>query len=250
MTDGGRKVETKMNVSWPVLLTATIAPAPLPYLKMVDPEERWYQYQHALMFWLQRPKVQQIVFCDNSGYHADFSPFYHWAEKHHKTLEVLSYAGNDHALIKGRGFGEGELMRHALYTSQILTRAPGFFKVTGRLIVENFDQLEALTTHQPVVMSRRSLRRQGWADTRFFKMDRSFYCQYLIDVHEKAERDDWILGEAYAKVLAPFRIPSFPRSLRIHGIAGNGATYDDKMWRYMLKSLCAQAGLYRIRATS
>ncbi len=232
--------------TWPVLLTATISPSPLPHLVLTDPRERWRQYQQALQFWLNRPAVRQIIFCDNSGYDADYQDVKTWARKRGKVLEVISYKGNDASGLRGRAYGEGELIKRVLKTSILMRQAPGFFKVTGRFVVENFDSLERLTRKQRIVMSRRSVRKTRWADTRFFKMERSFYCGQLMEVHQLAQDDEWILGEAYASILAPLGIPSFPRALRIRGIAGNGAVYGDKLWRYLVKSVMAQAGLYRV----
>lgn len=251
---GGRMRAERSSMTplslWPVLMTATIAPPPLPHLTVTDPQERWRQYESALRFWTSRSCVRQVVFCDNSGFPVDYAPIIRWAREHGKTIEVFSYAGNQDTVTRGRAYGEGELIRYALGVSRVLGNSPGFFKVTSRIIVENFDQLERLTRRHRVVVSKRSLRRPGWADTRFFKMDCVFYRRHLMTLHETADGDDWILGDAYAMALGPLDIPSFPRALRIHGVAGNGASYYDGIGRYLLKSLLARSGLYRIRTVT
>ncbi len=231
----------------PVVLTATIEPAPLPKLALADPLGRWYQYRDALNFWLSRPSVRQIVWCENSGYPIDFSLVLDQARKAQKDLEILSYPGNEETRSKGRGYGEGEILRYAIENSRVLTNTPGFFKATGRLIIENFETLSRSSANHPVVISERTVRHHGWADTRFYKMDRDFYCRHLINVHADSDNPEWILGRAYAKVLGPLRIPSFRRAIRVRGTSGNGQSYEDSEVRHMLKSAAAISGYYQIK---
>lgn len=231
----------------PILLTATIAPPSLPGLGALDPGQRWTQYEVALRFWILRRNVSAVVFCENSGYAVDYAPITNLAARLGKTLEVMTYSGNEGALTKGRGYGEGEIIRHALVHSVTLSNYPGFFKATGRLMVTNFNLLEWMTRIHPVVMSERSAFDHGWVDTRFYKMDRQFYMDHLLNVHCQADRPDWVLGKGYARVLAPRRVPSFPLAVRIVGESGNGVRYDDDAWRYVVKSMLAQVGYYCIR---
>ncbi len=231
----------------PVLLTATIAPPPLPRLVALDPNQRWAQYRLALEYWMDQTRATRLVFCENSGYGVNYTPLIMRASSLSKQLEVISFNGNHEAHLKGRGYGEGEIIRYALHNSRLIASASGFFKVTGRLVVQNFDLLEYLTRSRPVVMSERSAWRKGWVDTRFYKMDKAFYLRHLQDVHLNADRPDWILGKAYAAAVGTLGLPPFPVAMRIHGVSGNGVPYDEAFWRYMAKSVLAGAGYYRVK---
>lgn len=232
--------------SVPILLTATIDPGDTPGVVLRDAEHRWEQYQSGLYFWLHRREVSRVVFCENSGFNVDYSPFKDEAAKLNKDLEIISYRNNLGSQLLGRGHGEGVILLHALEHSQILGQASAFYKVTGRLKVLNFDLLARLYDRTATVISGRSFKKREWADTRFFKMDKHFYMDYLASVHLEAQSADFVLGEAYARALKGRNVSRFIPVPHIVGVSGSGIEYHDSTLKYVAKTLLAIGGLYGI----
>jgi hypothetical protein len=127
-----------------VVLTATFAPGKTPFVAIRDETERKWQYCCALLCWLRDPRVEAVVFCENSGTTHDFSGFTDLARREGKRLEVLTFDGNAESAQLGKGYGEGRILEHALRHSGVLRDSPAFYKCTGRVYVENFPQLSML----------------------------------------------------------------------------------------------------------
>ncbi len=238
--------------AWPLLMTATIAPVAVPRMPLHNPAARWAQYAAALQFWLARPGLSGVVFCDNSGYGAPYGPFHEVAVRYGIPLEVLSWADNQAGMERGKGFGEGRLMERALTESHILRSAPGFYKVTGRLTVTNFDRIERRARCHPRAFCRRFLGQAGWADTRFFKVDRGCFERYLLRAYQavtevpEAVGERWALGQAYARALAPLHPPALLPLPDVAGCSSLGPQYGDPVPKRTIKHALAWAGQYRL----
>lgn len=238
--------------AWPLLMTATIAPVAVPRMPLQNPAVRWAQYAAALQFWLARPGLSGVVFCDNSGYTAPYEPFHEVAAGRGIPLEVLSWADNQAGVDRGKGFGEGRLMERAVRESRILRDAPGFYKVTGRLTVTNFDRIERRARRHPRAFCRRFLGQAGWADTRFFKVDRCCFDLHLMRVYEavtevpEAVGERWALGQAYARALAPLQPPPLLPLPDVAGRSSLGPRYGDPLPKRAIKHALAWAGQYRL----
>lgn len=239
-------------MAWPLLMTATIAPVAVPRMTLHDPTVRWAHYAAALQFWLERPGLSGVVFCDNSGYAAPYGPFYEAAGRRGIALEILSWADNQAGMDRGKGYGEGRLMERAVHESRLLNDSPGFYKVTGRLTVTNFDRIERRARRHRRAFCRRFLGQAGWADTRFFKVDRACFERHLIRAYEAvtevpdAAAERWALGQAYARVLAPLAPPALLPLPDVAGRSSLGPTYGDPMPKRAIKHALAWAGQYRL----
>jgi hypothetical protein len=223
-------------------------------MKLTDPAIRWAQYAAALEFWLDRPGLSGIVFAENSGYEAPYETFRRMAAERGRPLEILSWNDNGAGQQRGKGYGEGRLMERAVAESHLLRGAPGFFKVTGRLWVKNFDWLERTSRTHPIAFQRRFLGHAGWVDTRFFKVDRMFFLTHLArayqDVTEvpvEVERR-WALGQAYAAVLEPLAPPSFLPLPLIVGASSLGPRYEEPTAKFAAKNVLALLGRYRLQS--
>src|SRR4051794_26017754 len=89
-----------------VLLTATIAPGSVPYLKRADAVVRRRDYVDAFAKWLATREASAIVFCDNSGASVDDLEAMAMARTAARPAEVLSFAGQQGVESRGKGFGE------------------------------------------------------------------------------------------------------------------------------------------------
>ena len=109
---------------------------------LVDREIRLQQYIDSILFYLNAKVIDKIVVCDNSGF--DYSELKFLSElacSNNKQIEFLNFKGSVNQIQeKGKGFGEGEIMKYILTNSKLFFEEEGsFLKVTGRLKVVNID---------------------------------------------------------------------------------------------------------------
>lgn len=117
-----------------VLMTATLRP-PAAAVARSDPAERLGDYLEALRFYLDCPgdAIDRIVFADNSA--SDLEPLVELASTHPhgKTVEFISFDGNDHPPERGKAYGEFKLIDRALSAATLFHDGDLVWKTTGRL---------------------------------------------------------------------------------------------------------------------
>ncbi len=135
-------METKLPAVEPLLMTATINVGNTPYVKINNSEERLLEYLCALISWIKLTPVNQIIFCENSQTDYDFHKIQQFAKDEGKNLEVLVFDGNREAQRYGKGYGEGKIIKYALQGSSHLNDNINFYKITGRLFIPEFCQIQ------------------------------------------------------------------------------------------------------------
>jgi len=135
-----------------ILVTSAIAPPQgVPALRLQDAHLRLIATRSALYRWADSRQVGKMVICDGSGVQpltpAECELFAHAGVE----VEQLCFA-QDQAVLRarGKGFGEGLLIDHALRHSAILGREAGFYKVTAKMYCHNFAEICALVDENPV----------------------------------------------------------------------------------------------------
>lgn len=125
-------------------MTATVSPPPGAVARS-DLAQRLADYLAALEFYLSLPSgtVDRVVFVDNSA--GDTACLEALARRvaHDKTVEIISFAGNDHPVHYGKAYGEFKLIDYGLATSQLARADDVFWKVTGRLRLTNLAEIAA-----------------------------------------------------------------------------------------------------------
>lgn len=119
-----------------LLLTATIDPGATLSVTRRDPQIRLNDYVSALEAWLSCAVTRRVVFCENSGF--DLSPLGDLAARYRdRTVELISFHGNDAGPLRGKGYSEFRLIEHAMHASTLLGGSDIVFKCTGRLTARN-----------------------------------------------------------------------------------------------------------------
>lgn len=171
----------------PVLLTSSVV-AYDTGVALANTEERVRLAVESVAHWLMIDPTLQLVLCDGSSF--DFTPIVR-VKFPSACIECL-YFENSQALVKqhGRGYGEGEIVRHAVRHSRFIAEADCFAKCTSKLWVDNFQQcLEQWNGHLLCkgvflhVFSPFKKTRFAYIDTRFYIASRSIYSQYFQDAH-------------------------------------------------------------------
>ena len=125
-----------------LLLTASINPGKTPDVAIKDPQERLFEYIISLLAWIELTNIEKIVFCENTACQYNFNQIIELAKKKGKSLEILIFNGNTKSQKYGKGYGEGEIIKYALKYSKHLSYQTSFYKMTGRLFVKNFNEIQ------------------------------------------------------------------------------------------------------------
>lgn len=121
-----------------LFLTACINPGKMPNTILTDKNERQFQYENALKWYLQNT-LFRILFVENSG--TDISDKF-LSYINENRLEILTFNGNHTFDPKlGKGFGERNIIEYAIGHSFFLSKKPRVIKISGRIIIHNINEL-------------------------------------------------------------------------------------------------------------
>lgn len=195
-------------------MTATIAPqGAMPNTARRDPALRRADYETALRFYLSLPEgaPQAIIFAENSG--AALS-----------TLQKVAAEENPHARQvvfhsfvsacppeRGKGYAELDILDRAFDRAvPQIDEAGAIWKLTGRLIVKNFQALAASAPRdlsvycdlRVVPFIGESLGGNNWMDTRLFAASADGYRRYFYGRKDEA---DFVIEKHFCPVLMAAR---------------------------------------------
>jgi hypothetical protein len=109
------------------------------YTKLVDADIRKKQYLDSINYYYQNTKYK-IVICNNTG--DDFHGVFNYDSN---RFEYLYFDGNNYNPTFGKGYGEFEIIKYALYHSRLISQCDNLIKVTGRLIIPNISEVITYT---------------------------------------------------------------------------------------------------------
>lgn len=228
----------------------------VPSMNIVDIEIRLSQYLNSIEYAILHYKtISEIVFIENTGYKYDYSGLQEQATQNGKKLEIISFRG-DYSNIqqKGKGFGEGESIKYALNNSNILKKCDQFFKLTGRLIVKNMDEIvESTRSSSSFIYHPKTIYRipKDHIETYFYKVDKNVYIEYLIDAHQDIDESDFrYLEHVFYEKLSLFALRSFKIVPLISGFSGtSGNPYDLGIKRMILEKINYFIGVHNLKKT-
>jgi len=178
-----------------IFLTATIAP-PQVAVARSDPKIRLRDYLTSLEFYNSLPSaiIDRILFVDNSG--SDIGPIEEFVRSriNDKTVEIISFQGNEHAISHGKAYGEFKLLDFGLQHTALLSTNDRFWKVTGRLRVLNLvDLIASVRTPYDVLCDLHNFPWIGtgktfanhWMDLRLFSCTYSAYQKVFAGKYEE-----------------------------------------------------------------
>ena len=229
-----------------LLLTGCVDPGRTPYLKIRDVGQRLAEYEASMARWIDESDFRSIVFCENSGYPYSYEALEDRARAAGKRLEVLVFSGNEGAQLYGKGYGEGEILKHAVDNSRLLAESGSFYKATGRIYVRNINAILAKDAAKPNIF----IRFTSWkyVDTRFFKVDLRFYKDNLSDAYLGVRDAQKIsIEKVFKQRLKGRGLPVFSEYPDIIGMcASSGAAYDRSPIRLALSGAMLRLGLYNV----
>jgi hypothetical protein len=176
-----------MPYNIPILLTSSVV-AHDAGVALKDTDARIHYAMESVKQWLRISPELPLVLCDGSEY--DFTGLIaqHYPEA---KVECLCFM-NDHTMVleKGRGWGEGEIVRYAIENSQTIRSAGAFAKCTSKLWVSNYLDLMEVWNGSLLlkgvflhVFSAFQKTAFDYIDTRFYVVSVATYIQLFVDAH-------------------------------------------------------------------
>jgi len=212
-----------------LLMTSSVYVA-APIVAVNDAEERARLTLDSVEKWLKSTDRIRIVLCDGSGY--DFSEA--CAERFPSAaIECLNFKNDEVAVAKyGKGYGEGEIMKHALTNSENLRGADFFVKCTSKLWVNNFDQI--MRRWNGIFQCDYMFRNPGSVrniepeliDTRFYVVNRDFYVRNLQESYRNVrDLEGYWLEHSFKDAIASKGLKAsrfyFPVLPEVAGVSGS-----------------------------
>ncbi len=209
-----------------LVMTGCIAPPENVYtLYVTDHEIRKEQYKDAILFYIKYTKIRKIIFCDNSE--ADeIDGLKQCAENYHKEFEWLSCKGNIERICeKGKGYGEGEILKYILDNSYIIRNCDTIVKVTGRIQVRNLNSILVHThIHNNYFNIYIDEKGNKFADTRFFIIKIKDFKDVLLNEYKNVDDKNKVTLEVcYANKIIKenMQYQNFPICIDYEGVSGS-----------------------------
>ncbi len=257
-------------------MTGTIRVGDTPSVAIKDPNERLFQYLCSLVSWIKLTSIEKIVFCENNNTPYDFKKLIRFAESEGKKLEILIFDGNDGSRKYGKGFGEGKIMEYIVKNSKYFSQSKNFYKITGRLFVENFEEIRNKHTQFDNVFKDPGFSLQGykrWWDPRnirykskmylfslrfrgfknpnyinnnvatyFYKSNTEFFKKNLLYSYKRVDESvPYWLEHAYYDDLTNNSFQSMLDELNVVGKSGsNGSLINDLDYDDVIKDIAAR----------
>ena len=234
-----------------LLLTSAIdVNIEIPWHKRKDINIRVKDYIKALTFYITHSDFTEIVFCDGSNYCLkDFDFIFSLAQIFEKKLELLSFQQDIQKVIKKwKWFWEQQIINYALQHSEILKNSHSFYKITGRYLIKNINNILKNETEEENVFFRTSLLDRQNCNTAFFKTSPIFFKKNLQNVEDLVNdfNGHW-LEFCYYQRLCWKRLSSFTELPIFMGISGSwGNLYPWKILIY-IKQICNKLWLHTLK---
>ncbi len=231
--------------NFPLLITSSVDP--VVKVKVSDKTERLLQYKLSILRWVVETKFNKIVLIDNTNTKIfseyEISQFMDYGI----TIEQIISPPNPLVGIKGASYGISEIYEIAIKKSKLINESNHFAKITGRLFVENMNDLISDVKVNESYLIRWLYKgffrfKPGRFDERFAIYNKKYYIKNLLPLKKQLDdsKDQWI-EIVYNKHIEKNKhdIKSFKAYPRIVGISGHqGKPYDGNNFiRWQVKDI-------------
>lgn len=178
-----------INASSLVLITtATKPPDGVHALEMTNVAKRKVTAKAAIFFW-SALGVKKIIVADATGQTLLEESEVLLLNNMEVEIEQIEYLQDNRLVIqKGKGYGEGALIKYTLQKSQLLKNENSFFKCTGKVYCRNFAEIfDLIQTNNIKNIFWRDALKSSTIDTRFFYVSKDFCNNVLLPVFESID---------------------------------------------------------------
>ena len=219
-----------------LITTAVSPPAGVHLLKMNAHLDRLLATKAAIYFWMLSG-VKKIVITDATDSVILNDEDLSIAKSLDVNIEQLKYQQNsDNILQRGKGFGEAKLLEFTFQESEILKSSSVFFKCTGKLFVNNFEEILKIINSNKI---NSLFWRWGdgiynfthdYVDTRFYYSNKNIYLEkilpFLLETDERTTNNHE--RQAYKAVNQTHKTSAVQRPVII-GYGGGGGQLHQHM---------------------
>ena len=181
-----------------LLTTATLPPSGIYVLAMTNTAKRIISAKASVFSWAASG-VEKIVITDATGHALLNDQEINLLNQMNIEVEQISFIQDHQAVIKkGKGYGEGSIIKHAIENSKILQRENSFFKCTGKIYCRNFIEIfQIIDTHNiKNIMWKQPLEQGGESiDSRFFYTSMEFCKDKILPAYEAISDREGIVAE-------------------------------------------------------
>lgn len=158
--------------------------------KLNDADLRLAQYLDAIKYFVAMTDVP-IVFVENSGYDLSEIEFINNL-KSSGRLEVFSYLASEDTRVKGKGYGEQDIIKYAIEHSVIIQSASYIVKITGRIKIKNIKNLinktKRINENPGKWVVAEKLYKANWIQSYCFIAHKDFFDEsFFINMHRISE---------------------------------------------------------------
>lgn len=237
--------------NWPALLTGTVIVDNEAISRLNEPLLREKQYLENL-HWLGKANsgLNEIIFCENSA--ANLSSFDYlksWYQRHQRHIEIHKVPMSSNVRFKGKGWGEGIIMKWVQENSPCMLKAESFIKITGRYRICNIRRINAFICRALARTPDIQFIGYGfypkangrpYIQTSFFWSKRDFFNEHLskayLDVNDvNGIYLEHVWAERLVKIKDQANIYSMPMAVMISARAGWNAE-PIMSWRQLVRS--------------
>lgn len=196
-----------------LITTANNPPKDVPFLQMTNVATRYITAKASVFFWAAQG-IEKIVITDATGGSLLNSEEMLLLKQMGVDVEQISYY-QDEDLIKsrGKGYGQGTLIKFALENSIFLKSENNFFKCTGKVYCRNFETVLSMIQQNNIqnifwryLGEGDSL--QQWADMRFFYTTKKFCEENIIPAYLKSDDNKASAAEYYCFNVLNEKLPT------------------------------------------
>lgn len=227
------------SIEFPLVITTAFSPrSDVPYLALKKGGVRTRETLYSILWWICKSDFDKIVVVDTTADESLSGPLVALARSCGKQLEYIAVENDDECVVRyGKGFGEGFAIDVALGKSSLLMDQSGFFKCTGKVIVENYREcVDQARSKDFYFDAPRGTNR--YLETRFYYVSKLFWNANLRDAYRNVNDSKGVFLEHayYDSIKRVCDIPFNPVVIRFRGISGTvGDVYGSSPAMYLLR---------------
>lgn len=189
-----------------LITTANNPPKGIPALEMTNVATRHITAKAAVFFWAASG-IEKIVIADATGSRLLNEEDILSLSRMGVAVEQISYLQDEQAIReKGKGYGEGMLIKYALESSETINAESSFFKCTGKIYCRNFHKIVQLIDSNRIKNFFWRYLGEGdspmaLADTRFFYTTKTYCEENIIPAYLKTDEKESLAEIEIFKIL-------------------------------------------------
>lgn len=179
LTCGDRKPVTKD----PLLITWTIRPKNVPFLNMVDPDKRLYENMLGLAAWILDRSFENIIVTESSNFEINVEKLKSIGKQFNKNIDYHTFANSENVSKYGKGYGEGEIVKHTFESNELFRKCKRFTKMNGKQYVPFYEFFLLRGQETFEYFNLHYIANKLAVDTRFYCIDKQYYLDRLLDAY-------------------------------------------------------------------